>query len=319
LTEKDKHNWLVNRYQIAYAPSLSALREIIQRSNKKDTGNSKDILAIGDPYLGQYEEKNPLSGGKDILQDFYSNSTFRFARLKYSGLEIEKIASLFKTKNVDILKGKRASEDDLKKRNLSDYKIIHFATHSLIDDKKPARSSILLSLNPEAEEDGFLQMREIFNLKLHAELVVLSACQTGLGQFIRGEGIESLSRAFFKAGASSVLMSLWAVNDQASYQLMERFYSRLRSSDSPIIALQKAKRDLINSDLLSHPYYWAGFIIKGDVTRTLFPHAFPKWIIAMMISGFVMVFYLTLKRTNGRKVKLFNKPRTEFSYRVNHD
>ena len=112
-------------------------------------------------------------------------------------------------------------------------------------------------------------MREIYNLKLNSDLVTLSACQTGLGQFIRGEGIEGINRAFFYAGASSVLMSLWAVNDQATYQLMERFYMHLRSSESITNSLRKAKLEMISSDILSHPYYWAGFIVSGKADQVI--------------------------------------------------
>ncbi|GAI78985.1 unnamed protein product, partial [marine sediment metagenome] len=121
-------------------------------------------------------------------------------------------------------------------------------------------------------------MREIYNLKLNSDLVTLSSCQTGLGEFIKGEGIEGINRAFFYAGTSSVLMSLWAVNDQASYQLMERFYFHLRSSESIMSALRKAKLELIGSNTLSHPYYWAGFIVSGKADEIIFPHSINKWL-----------------------------------------
>jgi CHAT domain-containing protein len=195
-------------------------------------------------------------------------------------VEIEKIASLFKSNKRDILERAEASKENLKKRNLSDYRIIHFATHALIDDKKPARSAIVLSLAQNHKEDGFLQMREVFNLKLNADLVTLSACQTGLGQLIKGEGIEGLNRAFFYAGASSVMLTLWAINDQASYQLLERFYFHLRSSGSIMTALRMAKLEMIESGVLAHPYYWGGFIVTGETDKVIFPRKMNKWIFA---------------------------------------
>ena len=131
-------------------------------------------------------------------------------------------------------------------------------------------------------------MREVYNLKLNANLVVLSACQTGLGQFIKGEGIEGINRAFFYAGASSVLMSLWSVNDQASAQLMERFYYHLHTGKSIIKALQAAKLEMISSKILYHPYYWAGFIISGDTERVIFPQTFKRW----LLYGFSLIFGL---------------------------
>jgi len=145
---------------------------------------------FGDPFFGPGEEEE---SAREILKDFSSANTTSFFRLKYSGLEIEKIRALFKKAEINIFKRKEATEEQLKKLNLSDYKILHLATHCLIDNEKPARSSIVFSLADTSNEDGFLQMREIFNLKLNSDLVSLSACETGLGQFIRGEGIEGLN------------------------------------------------------------------------------------------------------------------------------
>jgi CHAT domain-containing protein len=154
--------------------------------------------------------------------------------------------------------------------NLTDYKILHFATHCLIDDKKPARSSIVFTLYNSPEEDGFLQMREIFYLKLNSDLVTLSSCQTGWGQLIKGEGIEGLSRAFFYAGTSAALISLWSINDQATSQFMERFYFHLRSNQSIMTSLQMTKLEMIESETLSHPYYWAGFVVTGAAKKVVF-------------------------------------------------
>jgi CHAT domain-containing protein len=275
ITHSDSNEWLIKNYNISYAPSISSLREIIQRKKSNGEKPRKDILAFGDPYFGKLETEE---NGNNIFQDFFSSNVYsagalNFYRLKYSGIEIDKISLLFKKSKIKVFRRKNASEEQLKKPglNLEDYKIIHFATHSIIDNKIPARSSIVLSLDEDQTEDGFLQMREIYNLKLNSDLVTLSSCQTGLGELIRGEGIEGINRAFFYAGTSSVLMSLWAVHDQASYQLMERFYYHLRSSESIKNALRKAKLEMINSGVLSHPYYWAGFIASGKTDKVVFP------------------------------------------------
>jgi len=242
-------------------------------------------------------------------------SSINFFRLKYSGLETKRIASLFKASRADAFERERATEDRLKSELLTDYRIIHFATHGLIDDKKPARSSIILSLDQDPAEDGFLQMREVFDLKMNADLVVLSACQTGLGQFIRGEGIEGLSRAFFYSGSSSVLMSLWAVNDQATYQLMERFYRHLRSSENPINALRRAKLELIHSKVLSHPYYWAGFILNGKTDGVIFPSSLKKWILlagSVCAGVTILLAFLTWRRKRllARSIRIDRDPNT---------
>ncbi|MGB2843652.1 MAG: CHAT domain-containing protein, partial [Candidatus Aminicenantaceae bacterium] len=180
------------------------------------------------------------------------------------------------------------------------YKIIHFATHSILDDKKPARSSIVLTLDEDPTEDGFLQMREIYNLELNSDLVTLSSCQTGLGRPTRGEGIEGINRAFFYAGTSSVLMSLWAVNDEASYQLMERFYFHLRSSESIKNALRKAKLEMINSGILSHPYYWAGFVISGKADEIIFSSPIKKLFIFGIFLLLAVITLIVLRNIRKR-------------------
>ncbi len=287
--KKDPH-WLVEDYRIAYSPSISSYREILERRKKNKSNRRYDILAFGDPDFGQLESE---TNGDDIFQNFYSSTAFNFYRLKYSGTEIERISRLFKESKEDIFIRETATEEKLKNLRLDDYKIIHFATHSLIDDKKPARSSIVLSLDYNSEEDGFIQMREIYNLNLNSDLVTLSACQTGLGQFIKGEGIEGLNRSFFFAGASSVLMSLWAVNDQATYQLMERFYAHLRSSAPIANSLRNAKLEMIASEAVSHPYYWAGFIVSGNTAQVVFPNIINRWVLIggsfLFVAGLIFI------------------------------
>jgi CHAT domain-containing protein/Tfp pilus assembly protein PilF len=282
LTNGNSQDWLIKKYNISYAPSLSSLRELIERKKAAQLKSHKDILAVGDPSFGDNEIEPSSDPGQGAAFSEFSMANPKFNRLEYSGLETEKIATLFKSGKKDILEREQASEDTLKQLPLADYKIIHFATHAIIDDKKPGRSAIVLTLDQDPKEDGLLQMREVFNLKLNADLITLSACQTGLGQLIRGEGIEGLSRAFFYAGASSVLLSLWAINDQASYQLLERFYFHLRSSDSIMNALRQAKLELIDSDVLNHPYYWSGFVIIGDADKVVFPRRMHKWIVVTL-------------------------------------
>ncbi len=301
ITHKEKRDWLIKDYKIAYAPSISSLREIIQRKKSNGPKPRMDILAFGDPFFGPWEAGD---NGKDIFQDYYTSKAFNFFRLKYSGFEIDKISSLFKKRKRKIFRRKEANKEQLINHSLDDYKIIHFATHSIIDEKIPARSSIVLSLDEDLTQDGFLQMREIYGLKLNSDLVTLSSCQTGLGEFIKGEGIEGINRAFFYAGTSSVLMSLWAVNDQASYQLMERFYFHLRSSESIMSALRKAKLELIDSNTLSHPYYWAAFIVSGKADEIIFPHSINKWLFFGISFLFVAGIIFAAMKNRRKKLKI---------------
>jgi CHAT domain-containing protein len=273
LTKADPNSWLIQKYMIGYVPSLSSLRILKQRYHAGRKPH-QDLLAIGDILYrtnGGGVEEGPASGS---VIDLGSAEGVKVSRLNYSALEIQNIAHLFKPSQVTVLEKEEASERWLKSHSLTDYRIIHFATHSLVDDKKPARSAILLSYNPSQGEDGLLQAREIYNLKLNADLVTLSACQTGLGQFIRGEGIEGLSRAFFYAGTSSILMSLWAVNDQATFHLMERFYRHLQRGESLAASLRDAKLEMIHSTVLSHPFYWAGFVIDGKTDSRIYSGSF---------------------------------------------
>lgn len=301
ITNKENRNWLVKDYRISYAPSISSLREIIQRKKLNRKKPPCEVLAFGDPYFGSEKTE---SNGNEAIKEFYSNDTINLFRLRYSRFELDEISSLFKKTKTKIFRRENASEEQVKKQNLADYKVIHFATHSIIDDKIPARSSIVLLLDKDPNEDGFLQMREIYNLKLNSDLVTLSSCETGLGELIRGEGIEGLNRAFFYAGSSSVLMSLWAVNDQASSQLMERFYYHLRSSESIMNALRKVKLEMINSSALSHPYYWAGFIVSGKADEIIFSKSISKWLILGIPFLLVSVLILAAFRSFRKKTKV---------------
>jgi len=150
---------------------------------------------------------------------------------------------------------------------LADYKIIHLATHSFMDNDNPHLSGLVLSMFDERglPQNGFLQLYEIYNLRLHADLVVLSACQTALGKDLKGEGIVGLTRGFMHAGVPRVIASLWAVEDAATAELMARFYRQMIVNGlRPAAALRAAQLDLSKLKRYNHPYYWAGFVLQGE-------------------------------------------------------
>lgn len=150
---------------------------------------------------------------------------------------------------------------------LSQYRYIHFATHGLLNSRHPELSGIILSLVDEGgrPQDGFLRLHEIYNLELPADLVVLSACQTGLGKEIKGEGLVGLTRGFMYAGAARVAASLWKVDDAATAELMRRFYfEMLKNGLSPTAALRRAQIEMTQQKRWRSPYYWAAFTIQGD-------------------------------------------------------
>ncbi len=160
-----------------------------------------------------------------------------------------------------------ASRETATNAELSQYRYVHFSTHGLLNSVHPELSGLVLSLVNERGEaqDGFLRAHEIFNLKLPAEVVVLSACQTGIGKEIRGEGLVSLTRGFMHAGAPRVVVSLWDVSDSGTRELMVRFYQgMLKEGMRPAAALRAAQVSLMNDKRWASPYYWASFTLQGE-------------------------------------------------------
>jgi len=151
--------------------------------------------------------------------------------------------------------------------DLAQYRFVHFATHGILNSEHPELSGIVLSLVDERGQraDGFLRLNEIYNLNLSADLVVLSACQTGLGKEIRGEGLVGLTRGFMYAGAPRVVASLWKVDDAATAELMKRFYQgMLKDNLAPAAALRAAKVEMWKQKRWSAPFYWAAFELQGE-------------------------------------------------------
>jgi CHAT domain-containing protein len=191
--------------------------------------------------------------------------------------EVKSIFNEFDKQNLKTtveLKG-NASEKQIKSGELINYKYIHFATHGFVNSEKPELSGLLLAQVPDStneQNDGILYSGEIFNLKLNADLVVLSACETGLGQIKKGEGIIGLTRALLYAGAKNLVVSLWPVSDQSTSDLMIDFYKNLLSNKSARLSnstrfaplLQQAKLKMINDAKFAHPYFWSPFILIGQ-------------------------------------------------------
>jgi CHAT domain-containing protein len=151
--------------------------------------------------------------------------------------------------------------------DIEQYRIVHFATHAILDNDHPELSGIILSLFDAdgRPQDGFLRLHDIYNLNMPADLVVLSACSTALGKAVTGEGMVGLVRGFMYAGSRRVLASLWNVDDEATSELMRRFYSHLFQEDlSPSAALRAAQRDMRTDKRWSHPRYWAAFVVQGE-------------------------------------------------------
>jgi CHAT domain-containing protein/Tfp pilus assembly protein PilF len=260
--------FMIETYQVSYAPSVSSLA-LLARPRSGDVSAGK-ILALGNPV---YASRHPIgpphqNGSGDVLREIYLESGFDFSELPYSKREVQEIGRIFGPEFVDTYVGSEAREEVIKKASLTDYRIIHFACHGFLDESAPLRSALVLSMDDDPEEDGFLQAREIYELRLDADLVILSACQTGRGRLENGEGVLGLPRTFFCAGARSAISSLWKISDRSTSSLMRNFYRFLASGLNKAQALRQAKLKMLRSRL-RHPFYWAGFVLNGDYRSRL--------------------------------------------------
>lgn len=191
----------------------------------------------------------------------------RLARLPFTRQEALAIAALVPAEHRLEATGFRASRTTVMSGDLARYRLVHFATHGFLNSGQPALSGLVLSLLDQDgnEQDGFLRLNDIYNLRLRADVVVLSACQTALGKEIRGEGMVGLTRGFMYAGARRVVASLWQVNDSATAELMKRFYEgMLVDRLTPAAALRRAQRQLAAVPRWSSPYFWAPFVLQGE-------------------------------------------------------
>jgi CHAT domain-containing protein/tetratricopeptide (TPR) repeat protein len=234
-----------------YAPSASVY---VNLETSKDRGRfDTEIVALGDPDFSPASDVTSVRGE-------------RLDRLPATRNEVLGITEPVDPRQKVVLLGSDASEAALKRvlREKSP-RILHLATHGLVDPVEPASSSIALSPDPGSGEDGFLHTLEILSLPLKCELVVLSACESARGKVSRGEGVVGLSRAFLAGGARGTVASLWAVSDESTSILMKDFYSRMLSKkETAGEALNEARFELMKKPEFSHPYYWSPFVVIGS-------------------------------------------------------
>ncbi|MCG8463069.1 MAG: CHAT domain-containing protein [Holophagales bacterium] len=231
------------------------------RGRRGERDRPRELVAFGDP---DYGEARPGTAPREP-QVRSAARYFDLRPLPGSRLEVEKIGGLY-PRGSQLWLGRHATEERAK--NLDrETRYVHFAAHGLLNERSPLDSAIALTLaTPEADgENGLLQVWEIFEqVRIDADLVVLSACQTASGPYVDGEGLIGLARAFHYAGASSVLASSWKVEDRATADLMFRFYRNLRAGSRKDAALRSAQLGLLRSSEHAAPYYWASFQLYGD-------------------------------------------------------
>lgn len=287
-------SYLIKTNEIVYAPSASVIGAIRQQSNK---ASGRSVLIVADPVFNSRDTRartvtasatpaagNETRGGMalesaifDVTGQDASMSAatatadvrgLRLARLPGTRTEADEISKLVKTAGgtADLWLDLNASEESIETRDINKYRVIHIATHGLLNADRPQFTGVVLSLIGNKTADGFLRTDEVFNLRLGAPLVMLSACETGLGKEKRGEGVLGLTRAFLYAGAPTVGVSLWSVADKSTADLMTEFYKRLLASDSvsSSAAMREAQLSMINGKKYAAPFFWAPFVLVGD-------------------------------------------------------
>lgn len=285
--------FLIKDHAIGYSYSATLLSDT--RSRKRKQG--KGLVAFAPSYpLNDYTSPFPDPKAY-ITRDSLIN-------LPHVREEAEYISNLF---GGELFLDNLATESGFKSM-ASKYKLIHLAMHGLMDEENPMFSKLVFAQSEDSLDDGYLYTYEIYNLNLNAQLAVLSACNTGAGRLVRGEGLMSMARGFYYAGCPGIITTRWSVNDKSSAEIMKRFYDYLAEGESKIEALRLAKLDYLSKSdpWLSHPRYWAAYVSVGEPgaleeknNKCLF------FIIPLIIVMLIVVTFFYRKRCRSFKLLIF--------------
>ena len=270
---------LINRYEVDILPSASVLG-MLRKTTAKRKPPTAAAAIFADPVFEPDDPRvsttptrpkrstteRPPALTRAIRE---MRASQYIPRLPSSRDEASKIANILRSPNpqdVHIALDFDASREFVLTDGLARFRLLHFATHGVVDARQPEMSGLILSLIDRRgnKQDGYLRLGDIYKLKISADLVVLSSCDSALGKDMESEGIIGLPRGFLYAGARSVIASLWKVNDQATASLMSGLYSRIRRGESPGLALRNAQLEMLGDEQWSKPYYWAAFVVQGD-------------------------------------------------------
>jgi CHAT domain-containing protein len=257
--------YLIEDHALSYVPSASVLCLLREPRPTSQISTQMELLAFGEPCLGPARPPSVMKKKGNAGGVRPDGRVADLALLPNSRNEVLAISKLFPQDRQRVYVGQAMTESAMKRESLQFYKHLHMATHCLIDERFPARSAVVFSPEAGNVEDGLLEVGEIIRLKLDCELVVLSACRTGQGRLVNGEGLVGFARAFLYAGAQAVLVSAWSVSDISTAALMENFYRHLAEKLSPPAALRQAKLELLASGkAMRHPYYWGAFLLISE-------------------------------------------------------
>jgi CHAT domain-containing protein len=244
--------YLIEELTVSYAPSLTVLRDM--RARRRGAEGGRGLLALGNPTLG--------NGARRVAASVLMADPLQ--PLPEAESQVREIARLYDPRTAAVRVGAEARESWLK-AEASRYRILHFATHGVLDNMSPLYSELVLAAPREGErDDGLLEAREILDLKLNADLVVLSACETGRGQAGAGEGLIGMTWAFFVAGCPATVASQWKVEAASTSRLMLSFHRGLRAGRTPAEALRLAALGQLKRPEERHPFHWAAFVAVGD-------------------------------------------------------
>jgi CHAT domain-containing protein len=267
---EDHGSPLLVRHEIVNAPSASTVA--LERQLARRSAAPGAVAVLADPVFGSDDPRIAPRIAPHAAPRTASRGG-SFLRLPWTRREADAIAAVAPADRSFFALGFQASRATALSPKLSGYRIVHFATHGVIDSRTPALSGLMLSRVGERGQplEGFLGLRDIYNLRLGAELVVLSGCETALGKEVRGEGLVGLTQGFLYSGARQVMASLWRIEDQATAELMSRFYRGLLvDGRPPAAALRQAQLAIRDDKRWRSPYYWSGFVVQGDWAG--FPH-----------------------------------------------
>lgn len=271
---------LIEQHELVVLPSATTLLVKRQQPAVPAQPQSKKVLVVADPVFNLQDSrvaeiiKNRPDSDAMVAEARNLNPLAKTSRgntiqrLVFTRQEAAQISRLLKPDEAKQLLDFDASRQSVLAEHLTDYRMLHFATHGIFNRQTPELSGLILSqVNQNGEpENGFLSLTDVFNLRLNADLVVLSACQTALGKDYWGEGMVGLTRGFLYAGTNRVVSSLWMVDDSATSELMAEFYRRMLGKDrlSPAAALRAAQLKMLNRSTRKHPFYWAAFQVQGE-------------------------------------------------------
>jgi CHAT domain-containing protein/tetratricopeptide (TPR) repeat protein len=258
---------ILEAHTVSYIPAVTVLRIL---RNEKPFGTRKHVLlGVGDVvYQNQGHVAarlaKPLGVGLRLerrLSDAFGTGVYDLPQTREEVLTISRILG----NDSILLLGRDATETEFKSKPLSEFKIVHIAAHGFADTRFPERSGLVLGIDMASHDDGLLQVKEIIRLRFNADLVTLSACNTGVGKLEGEEGVTNLVEAFLMSGAKSVVASLWSADDTYTLDLMERFYTHIAEGQDKATALRQAKLDLLAKfGKQVPPYYWGAFVLVGD-------------------------------------------------------